>query len=57
MYANASGSGTVQLVYHPGSRGGGYLHARGRGTGNVSAIFRGTLILDGTINPLRLNSA
>jgi hypothetical protein len=56
-FTNASGSGTLQLVYHPGPPDGGYLHAHGRGTGNVSAIFRGTLILDGTANPLRLNSA
>lgn len=57
MYSNASGSGTVQLIYHPGPHGGGILHAHGFPTGNVSVIFRGTLILDGTVNPLRLNAA
>ncbi len=54
-FANASGSGTIQLIYHPGN--GGYLHASGWGRGNVSIIFRGTLVLDGTSNPLRINSA
>jgi hypothetical protein len=44
------------LIDHPGSPDGGYLHAHGRGTGDVSVIFRGTLVLDGTVNPLRLNS-
>lgn len=57
MYSNASGAGTVQLVYHPGSPDGGILHANGLPTGNVSVIIRGTLILDGTVNPLRLGSA
>jgi hypothetical protein len=57
LFSKASGSGTLQLIYHGGSRSGGILHAHGWGTANVSSIFRGTLILDGTVNPLRLNSA
>jgi hypothetical protein len=56
LYSNATGSGTLQLIYHGGSPNGGYLHAHAWGTGNVSAIFRGTMLLNGTSNPLRINS-
>jgi hypothetical protein len=54
-FNGASGSGTLQLIYHPGN--GGFLHASGWGRGNVSLIFRGVLFLNGTSNPLRINSA
>ena len=54
-FQNASGSGTLQLIYHPGNAAS--LHASGWGRGNVSMIFRGTLVLTGTNNPLRINSA